>query len=168
MGTALSILLPTREATQQLGELLGKLLPPGSVLLLAGPLGGGKTCFTQGLGRGLGVRETIDSPTFTLINEYLSGRLPLYHVDLYRLDQAAAAALYLEIYWEGEEREPGILVVEWPDRLQPLPEHPICLTLNYADEGRHVRLEWPGGWQDPLWVELKKYIEHDELLANEV
>lgn len=98
--------------THRLGALLGGLLRPGDVVLLEGPLGAGKTALTQGIGAGLGVRETINSPTFTLLKEYM-GRLPLYHFDLYRIeDPEELFALGFEDYFGGE----GVCVVEWADR----------------------------------------------------
>jgi tRNA threonylcarbamoyladenosine biosynthesis protein TsaE len=98
--------------THRLGALLGSLLRPGDVVLLEGPLGAGKTALTQGIGAGLDVRETINSPTFTLLKEYL-GRLPLYHFDLYRIeDPEEMFALGFEDYFGGE----GVCVVEWADR----------------------------------------------------
>ena len=111
LTTTVSVNLPDTESTQRLGEWLGNVLEPSTVLLLKGDLGSGKTTFVQGLGEGLNISETIDSPTFTLINEYLSGRLPLYHVDLYRLETEDINGLYLETYWEGAEVEPGILAI---------------------------------------------------------
>ncbi len=134
--------LPDREATQALGRSLGKQLSAGSVLLLKGDLGSGKTTLVQGLGLGLGVTE-IDSPTFTLINEYTKGRIPLYHVDLYRLSLAEASALYLETYWEGIETEPGIVAIEWAERLTHLPPEPIELALSYSAQGRQADLIVP-------------------------
>ncbi|NJM95967.1 MAG: tRNA (adenosine(37)-N6)-threonylcarbamoyltransferase complex ATPase subunit type 1 TsaE [Phormidesmis sp. RL_2_1] len=125
--------LPNAQATQALGEALGQQLLAGSVLLLKGDLGSGKTTLVQGLGRGLGIAD-IDSPTFTLINEYTEGRLPLYHIDLYRLSATETDALFLEIYWEGTEVEPGIVAIEWSDRLSHLPPNPIELTLSYSSE----------------------------------
>lgn len=147
---------------------MGQCLPTGAILLLSGPLGSGKTTFTQGLGAGLGIEQTIDSPTFTLINEYLTGRIPLYHVDLYRLDGAGANSLYLETYWEGEDVEPGILVIEWAERLQYLPNSPIMLTLAYAGVGRRAELNWPIGWHDQLQHNLKEAIKSDEVLVDEI
>lgn len=134
--------LPNAQATQRLGEVLGERLPAGSVLLLKGNLGSGKTTLVQGIGQGLGVTE-IDSPTFTLINEYSQGRLPLYHIDLYRLSAAEADALFLETYWEGLEVEPGIVAIEWSERLTHLPPDPIELTLSYLPEGRRADLALP-------------------------
>ena len=135
--------LPNAQATQALGHALGKQLAAGSVLLLKGDLGSGKTTLVQGLGAGLGIAE-IDSPTFTLINEYTGGRLPLYHIDLYRLSAAEAEVLYLETYWEGVEVEPGIVAIEWAERLTYLPPAPVELALRYlAGEGRQARLTFP-------------------------
>jgi len=134
--------LPDREATQALGRSLGNQLSAGSVLLLKGDLGSGKTTLVQGLGLGLGVAE-IDSPTFTLINEYTKGRIPLYHIDLYRLSPAEADALYLETYWEGIETEPGIVAIEWAERLTHLPPEPIELALSYLSQGQQADLVVP-------------------------
>jgi tRNA threonylcarbamoyladenosine biosynthesis protein TsaE len=111
------LFLADMAATQQFGYELGTTLTAGTVLLLVGELGSGKTSLVQGLAAGLGVTEAITSPTFTLINEYLAGRCPLYHLDLYRLTPAEVAALHLEQYWEGWEIEPGIVAIEWPERL---------------------------------------------------
>lgn len=134
--------LPDAQATQRLGQVLGEQLPARSVLLLKGDLGSGKTTLVQGLGRGLGVAD-IDSPTFTLINEYTRGRLPLYHIDLYRLSPAEADGLYLETYWDGDEVEPGVVAIEWSERLRHLPPEPIELALSYTQTGREARLAVP-------------------------
>ncbi|MBW4578828.1 MAG: tRNA (adenosine(37)-N6)-threonylcarbamoyltransferase complex ATPase subunit type 1 TsaE [Tildeniella nuda ZEHNDER 1965/U140] len=135
------IFLPDAEATRSLGFSLGQTLSAGSTLLLEGELGSGKTTLVQGIGEGLGIRETIDSPTFTLINEYLDGRVPLYHFDLYRLDTIAAAALYPEMYWEGTEVKPGIVAIEWSERLRYKPSTYLEVQLTYdAAVGRQARL----------------------------
>ena len=134
--------LPDAAATQTLGQALGAQLSAGSVLLLQGNLGSGKTTLVQGLGQGLGI-DDIDSPTFTLINEYLQGRLPLYHIDLYRLSEAEADALFLENYWEGLEVAPGIVAIEWSERLSYLPPEPIEIALNYLPQGRQAALTLP-------------------------
>ncbi|MGD1863131.1 MAG: tRNA (adenosine(37)-N6)-threonylcarbamoyltransferase complex ATPase subunit type 1 TsaE [Phormidesmis sp.] len=127
--------LPNAQATQALGQALGEQLSAGSVLLLKGNLGSGKTTLVQGLGLGLGIPE-IDSPTFTLINEYTKGRLPLYHIDLYRLSAVEADGLFLETYWDGTEVEPGIVAIEWSERLTYLPPQSIEITLSYLPTGR--------------------------------
>jgi tRNA threonylcarbamoyladenosine biosynthesis protein TsaE len=149
--SVISFFLPDAETTQSLGAVLGRSLPAGMVLLLEGNLGSGKTTLVQGLGQGLGISEAIVSPTFTLINEYQEGRIPLYHIDLYRLSPEEAAGLYLETYWEGLEVEPGIVAIEWAERLQYLPASylKICLTpgleggrqIQFTPEGQ-VQTEW--------------------------
>ena len=106
--------LPTAARTRRIGELLGRLAQPGDVLGLDGPLGAGKTCLVQGLARGLGVPKeaAVSSPTFTLVNQY-AGRLPLFHVDLYRLEaESELAELGL---WEAADAG-GVLAVEWLSR----------------------------------------------------
>ena len=100
------------ERTQALGRALGELARAGDVILLEGELGAGKTAFTQGIGLGLGVTATINSPTFTILKEY-EGRLPLYHFDLYRLDEPDELyELGFEDYFTGD----GVCVVEWAER----------------------------------------------------
>lgn len=128
-------------ATLGLGKLLGQVLPAGSVIFLEGNLGSGKTTLVQGIGEGLGTQESIVSPTFTLINEYTQGRLPLYHLDLYRLQPEEAAALHPENYWEGVEFPLGIVAIEWAERLLYRPQNYLRLNLSYtADSGRQANL----------------------------
>ena len=124
------------EKTRSLGITLGRSLLAGSVIFLEGDLGSGKTTLVQGIGTGLGITEPIVSPTFTLINEYTQGRLPLYHLDLYRLQPQEVAALHLEIYWEGIECPLGIVAIEWADKLdyKPLSYLRICLSYQRDDE----------------------------------
>ena len=113
-SAAPSVTLESKNAdqTHRLGALLGGLLRAGDVVLLEGPLGAGKTALTQGIGAGLAVSDTINSPTFTLLKEY-AGRLPLYHFDLYRIeDPEELFALGFEDYFGGD----GVCVVEWADR----------------------------------------------------
>ena len=98
-----------------MGAALGKSAQPGDLLLLCGDLGSGKTCLTQGIARGLKVADSVRSPTFVLATEY-AGRLPLYHIDLYRLDDIREVDdLGLDDYIEGE----GVCVVEWADKAMP-------------------------------------------------
>jgi len=100
------------EQTRRLGAILGGLLVPGDVVLLHGELGAGKTAFTQGIGRGLGVAATVNSPTFTILKEY-AGRLPLYHFDLYRIeDPGELETLGFADYFAGD----GVSVIEWAER----------------------------------------------------
>jgi tRNA threonylcarbamoyladenosine biosynthesis protein TsaE len=123
--------LPDANATQMLGLELGKSLTAGSVILLVGNLGSGKTTLVQGLAQGMEIVDSIVSPTFTIINEYFSGRLPLYHLDLYRLNATEVNDLQLESYWSGLESELGIVAIEWAERLSYLPDNYIQIELTY-------------------------------------
>lgn len=141
----LTIFLSSHQDTQNLGYLLGKHLPAGSNILLFGNLGAGKTTLVQGIGRGLSIVEPIVSPTFTLINEYLAGRLPLYHLDLYRLESSQVDSIYPEIYWSGIEVAPGITAIEWSERLLIKPESYLQIELfTSASQGRQVNLQQYG------------------------
>ncbi len=105
------------DETRQLGATLAAELGSGDVLLLSGELGSGKTCFCAGLALGLGSTMEVSSPTFTLINEYQGGRLPFFHIDLYRLKAGPQVLdLGLDEYFEGH----GVSAVEWPERLGQL------------------------------------------------
>ena len=139
-----TILLPDIQHTQHLGYLLGKHLPAGSTIFLQGDLGSGKTTLVQGIGRGLEIDEPIVSPTFTLINEYTDGRLPLYHLDLYRLEPSQVDAIYPEMYWEGIEVDPGITAIEWSQRLPFAPPSYLEIELVVLSEGRQARLQPQG------------------------
>ncbi|NJK75420.1 MAG: tRNA (adenosine(37)-N6)-threonylcarbamoyltransferase complex ATPase subunit type 1 TsaE [Microcoleus sp. SU_5_6] len=135
----MKILLPDAEATRQFGVALGRSLPAGTVILLEGDLGAGKTTLVQGIAEGLGIQDSVESPTFTLVNEYLTGRIPLYHLDLYRLESAAEVeALHLESYWDGLEMDLGIVAIEWPQRLPYKPESCLQIYLTYFNGGRQV------------------------------
>lgn len=137
-----SIYLADAHSTQKLGRKLGELLPAGSVILLTGDLGAGKTTLVQGIGLGLGISEAIVSPTFTLIAEYLEGRIPLYHLDLYRLQSSEVNQLYLESYWEGIDVPLGLCAIEWAQRLPYLPQNYLDLHLTYLPEkGRQATIE---------------------------
>lgn len=160
-----TLTLPNDRATLALGNWLGQRLPAGTTLLLEGNLGSGKTTLTKGLGKGLNISETIDSPTFTLINEYESGRLPLYHVDLYRLEPKDTSSLYLDSYWEGVEYPPGIMVIEWADRLRTFPPDPLKIHLAYQPPaGRNARLIAGNATQ----LALMEALTPDAILADEI
>lgn len=128
-----AISLPDLRSTQALGRYLGETARPGEVITLAGTLGAGKTTLTQAIGQGLGVPEScyITSPTFSLLHEY-PGRLPLYHLDLYRLsDETEIEDLGLLEYLYGT----GLTVIEWPDRLGSLmPEERLHIELSMVNE----------------------------------
>ncbi|MEC4991674.1 MAG: tRNA (adenosine(37)-N6)-threonylcarbamoyltransferase complex ATPase subunit type 1 TsaE [Oscillatoria sp. PMC 1068.18] len=133
------------QATFNFGKQLGETLPSGSVILLQGDLGAGKTTLVQGIGAGLGITESIVSPTFTLVNEYLEGRLPLYHLDLYRLGANEIEGIYPETYWEGIEVSPGITAIEWAQRLPYQPAAYLDLRLSLSPElGRIATLQFVG------------------------
>ena len=100
------------EETEQLGEQLARLLKPGAVVAYTGDLGAGKTAFTRGLAKGLGVSDRVTSPTFTIVNEYEGGRLPLFHFDMYRL--SSSDELY-DIGWEDYLARNGVCAVEWSE-----------------------------------------------------
>ena len=127
-------------ALQAFAASLGPHLQAGDVLLLDGDLGAGKTSFTKGLAKGLGITDYVKSPTFTIIREYRHGRLPLYQMDLYRLEDGGAEDLGLEEYFEGD----GVSVVEWPDFLG-LSEPETDLLIHFqkddnSDTTRHLEL----------------------------
>ncbi|MFM2429027.1 MAG: hypothetical protein RLZZ511_240 [Cyanobacteriota bacterium] len=130
-----TIQLADAAATHALGIALGEDLGAGTVLLLEGDLGAGKTSLVQGIGAGLGITETIDSPTFTLINEYHEGRIPLYHLDLYRLAPEEVWGLNLANYWEGMETDLGVVAIEWAERLPELPPEYWTIRLQHGDQG---------------------------------
>lgn len=108
------VITKTYEETIEYGYKLGKLLCSGDVVLLAGDLGAGKTTFTKGIGKALGITRVINSPTFTIVKEY-HGNLPLYHLDLYRLD-GLGCDFDLEEYFESD----GITVCEWPGNVSEI------------------------------------------------
>lgn len=117
------------EETRQFALQLAEHLRPGDVIALQGDLGAGKTCFTQGLARGLGVAGTVNSPTFTIIKEYL-GRIPLYHMDVYRMGDGLED-LGFEEYFYGE----GVSVVEWAGMIEPvLPADRLTVEISSVGE----------------------------------
>lgn len=109
-------------STETLGERLGAAVTAGTIIAYTGDLGAGKTAFTRGLARGLGYRERVTSPTFTVVNEYEGGRLPLFHFDLYRL--GGADELY-DIGWEDYLAREGVCAVEWSERAEDALEEPV-------------------------------------------
>ena len=146
MGTRnLVVDAPDPEVTRATGERLARALRPGDVVALYGELGAGKTCFVQGLARGVEARNEVTSPTFIFINEY-QGRIPIYHVDLYRTEGLQEILdLGVEEYLYGD----GITVVEWAEKIEHLlPAGTIRVTImGLGDEPRQIRLEGiPAGW----------------------
>ena len=127
--------------TEKLGERIGKQVQPGTVIALIGDLGTGKTTLTKSIARGLGVTETVTSPTFNIIREYRSGRLPLYHFDVYRIgDPDEMFELGYEEYFYGD----GVCVVEWADIIEELlPEDAVVISIDRgaSDEEREYEIE---------------------------
>jgi len=149
--------LSDRAATEDFGRSWGQTLTAGSVLLLAGDLGSGKTTFVQGIALGLGITDSVVSPTFTLINEYPEGRIPLYHLDLYRLSPKEVADLYLENYWLGLEFPLGIVAIEWAEKLPYLPDNYCQLNFTYLEDlSRQVEVAIvgtePNSNLDKIWI----------------
>lgn len=140
------------EGTRDLGKKLGEMAQPGDIYLLCGNLGVGKTCLTQGIVWGLGSQEYALSPTFVLMRE-IQGRLPLYHIDLYRLDKIAEVAdLGLDDYLYGQ----GLCVIEWADKgLTVLPSEHLLISIDYCgDTRRNFDLEARGKRYEKLLSEL--------------
>lgn len=146
----MNLTLPNAAATQALGKVLGRSLPCGSTLLLEGDLGSGKTTLVQGIAEGLGITEAIASPTFNLINEYVEGRIPLYHFDLYRLAPAEVTDLNPDIYWDGIEYPLGIVAIEWAERLPYRPDRYLQISLSHHDDDRHVCFTSQGDFEREL------------------
>ena len=125
--------------TEALGQALAQQLRPGTVIAYEGDLGAGKTAFTRGLARGLGCRESVTSPTYTIVNEYLGGRLPLFHFDMYRL--SCADDLW-DIGWEDYLDRGGICAVEWSENVREALTD--CITVRIektGEESRRITIE---------------------------
>ena len=125
------------EETFAFGKRIGQLAEPGQVFTLVGDLGVGKTVFTQGVANGLGITEPITSPTFTIVCEYHSGRLPLYHFDVYRVDDPDTL---FEIGAEEYFYAGGVSIVEWADMVaEILPDETLCIFIEYGEkEGERI------------------------------
>ncbi len=130
--------------TLSLGEKLSQKLNPESIVLLQGPIGAGKTSFVQGIAKGLAISEDITSPTFSLSNHYISGEIPLIHLDLYRLENISSAK---EFFFSEEEealQRKAILVIEWPELIEPFIENFWKIEISYAKNyGRHYEIREP-------------------------
>ena len=127
------------EETEKLGEALADKLTPGTVIAYRGDLGAGKTAFTRGLARGLGCREQVTSPTYTIVNEYLGGRLPLFHFDMYRL--SSADDLW-DIGWEDYLERGGVCAVEWSENVAEAMEGAVTVSIAKLDDtAREITVE---------------------------
>ena len=127
------------EETEKIGSALGKILKPGTVIAYRGDLGAGKTAFTRGLARGLGSSEMVTSPTYTIVNEYLGGRIPLFHFDMYRL--ASSDDLW-DIGWEDYLDRNGVCAVEWSENVEDAMDGAISITIEKLEEdSRRITIE---------------------------
>ncbi|KRM18365.1 ATP GTP hydrolase [Ligilactobacillus hayakitensis DSM 18933 = JCM 14209] len=138
------LIINNAEEMMELGKKLAQQVCSGDVLLLDGDLGAGKTTFTKGLALGLGIKRNIKSPTFTLIREYRDGKLPLYHMDMYRLEETGAGDIGLDDYFNGD----GVCVIEWSQFIDDeLPSQYLIMHI-LKDENdfdkRYVTLEARG------------------------
>jgi tRNA threonylcarbamoyladenosine biosynthesis protein TsaE len=150
----LEIISHSPEQTQKFGTRIGQLALPGDIFLLVGGLGAGKTCLTQGIAWGLDIKEYAVSPSFVVIRE-LHGRLPLYHIDFYRLDHLEEIAeLGLDDYLYGN----GVCVVEWAEKgLSLLPQEHLLIEMSYlSDTERSLKLKPSGKRYRQIVAQLKQ------------
>lgn len=154
----LSLVAATADETQGIGKAIGSLLEPGDLLLLQGPIGAGKTCFTQGLARGLGLAARVTSPSFTLANVYepSPGRFPLYHLDLWRIKSPLEAlGIGLDEYLTGE----GAVVIEWPDvAVDLMPGDFLRIRFRVVDDSRQLELCPVGARSRELLDRLREHL----------
>ena len=125
--------------TEAVGAALAQVLQPGTVIAYRGDLGAGKTAFTRGLARGLGVTERVTSPTYTIVNEYLGGRMPLFHFDMYRLGSEDEL---FDIGWDDYLERGGVCAVEWSEHVWGAMEDAIGITITrLAEDTRKLDIE---------------------------
>ena len=125
--------------TEAVGAALARVLQPGTVIAYRGDLGAGKTAFTRGLAKGLGVKERVTSPTYTIVNEYLGGRMPLFHFDMYRLGSEDEL---FDIGWDDYLERGGVCAVEWSENVADAMEGAIMVTIEKLDEdSRRITIE---------------------------
>ena len=127
------------EETEVIGQLLAARLKPGTVIAFEGDLGAGKTAFTRGLARGLGATDRVTSPTYTIVNEYLGGKMPLFHFDMYRLESSDDL---FDIGWEDYLERGGICAVEWSENVSDAMEGALTVRIEKTGEtSRTITLE---------------------------
>lgn len=155
----IEVLTSSTEETMRFAEKIGKAVQPGTVIVLEGDLGAGKTTFTKGLALGLGITRVVNSPTFTIIKEY-HGRIPLYHMDVYRLENSEED-LGFDEYFEGD----GVTVVEWASKIQDqLPPHYIELTITrMGEDKRKINIRAIGA-ENIEWI--KEFISDDSSISD--
>ena len=135
----MTFLTNSPEETEAIGAALGKIIKPGTVIAYRGDLGAGKTAFTRGLARGLGCREIVTSPTYTIVNEYLGGRIPLFHFDMYRL---ASSDDLFDIGWEDYLERGGVCAVEWSENVDDAMEDAVYITIEkLGEDSRRITIE---------------------------
>lgn len=136
----ITVIMHSREETEQFAKGLAEKTNAGTVFAMQGDLGAGKTCFTSGFAKGLGYEGDVNSPTFAIVNEYLGGRLPLYHFDMYRI--SGWEDLYTTGYFEYIEQN-GILIIEWSENIaSALPEDAVTVTIKTIGENdREITVE---------------------------
>lgn len=135
------------EETERLGQRLGETLRGGEVVAYLGEPGAGKTAFTRGLARGLGISMRVTSPTYTIVNEYTGGRLPLFHFDMYRLGSEEEL---FDIGWEDYLARGGVCAVEWSENVSGAMEDAITVRIEKtSDEGRKITIEGSALDADP-------------------
>lgn len=150
--------------TMAIAEKLGQIVEPKDIILLEGDLGAGKTTFTKGLALGMGITQIVKSPTYTLIREYTKGRLPLYHLDVYRLEESGGSELGLEEYFYGD----GVSVIEWSTFIEDeLPEDYLKVEISRTGEylqNRFFQVEAVGARYEKrlaAWEDLVNEIRKD-------
>jgi len=125
--------------TEAIGSALGKIINPGTVIAYRGDLGAGKTAFTRGLAKGLGCSEIVTSPTYTIVNEYLGGRIPLFHFDMYRLRSSDDL---FDIGWDDYLDRGGVCAVEWSENVDDAMEDAIYITMEkLGEDSRRITIE---------------------------
>jgi len=125
--------------TEKLGAALAVKLEPGTVIAYRGDLGAGKTAFTRGLAKGLGCTDLVTSPTYTIVNEYLGGRLPLFHFDMYRLRSSDDL---FDIGWEDYLERGGVCAVEWSENVADAMEDAVSITIEkLGEDSRRITIE---------------------------
>lgn len=135
----MTFLTNSPEETERIGEALGKVLTPGAIVAYRGDLGAGKTAFTRGIARGLGCRERVTSPTYTIVNEYPDGRMPLFHFDMYRLHSADDL---WDIGWDDYLERNGVCAVEWSENVEDALEGAVRVTIEkLGEQTRRITIE---------------------------
>ena len=132
--------------TEAIGAALGKIIEPGTVIAYRGDLGAGKTAFTRGLAKGLGCTEIVTSPTYTIVNEYLGGRIPLFHFDMYRLRSSDDL---FDIGWDDYLDRGGVCAVEWSENVDDAMEDALYITIEkLGEDARRITIEGGGDLAD--------------------